>query len=102
MGAYHSYTEALTKAGVLAGSNRLRPISTATTVRVANGKTQVLNGPYPDTKEQLGGYFLIEAADVDEALRIAAAWPSARFGTIEVRPIEVELRAEGRYQAART
>jgi hypothetical protein len=87
MGAYHSYTEALTKAGVLAGSNRLRPISTATTVRVANGKTQVLNGPYADTKEQLGGYFLIDVPDLDAAISWAARCPASSHGTVEVRPV---------------
>ena len=87
MGAYHSYTEALTKAGVLVGSNRLRPISTATTVRVANGKTQVLNGPYADTKEQLGGYFLIDVPDLDAAISWAARCPASSHGTVEVRPV---------------
>ena len=87
MGAYHAYTEALTKAGVLAGSNRLRPISTATTVRVANGKTQVLNGPYADTKEQLGGYFLIDVPDLDAAISWAARCPGSSHGTVEVRPV---------------
>jgi hypothetical protein len=87
MGAYHAYTEALTKAGVLAGSNRLRPISTATTVRVANGKTQVLNGPYADTKEQLGGYFLIDVPDLDAAISWAARCPASSHGTVEVRPV---------------
>ena len=87
MGAYHAYTEALTKAGVLAGSNRLRPISTATTVRVANGKTQVLNGPYADTKEQLGGYFLIDVPDLDAAISWAARCPGSSHGIIEVRPV---------------
>jgi hypothetical protein len=87
MGAYHAYTEALTKAGALVGSNRLRPISSATTVRVANGKTQVLNGPYPDIKEQLGGYYLIDVPDLDAAISWAARCPGASHGTIEVRPV---------------
>jgi len=87
MGAYHAYTEALKKAGVLAGSNRLRPISSATTVRVANGKTQVLNGPYADSKEQLGGYYLIEVPDLDAAISWAARCPGASHGTVEVRPV---------------
>jgi hypothetical protein len=87
MGAYQAYTEALNKAGVLAGSNRLRPISTATTVRVANGKTQVLNGPYPDTKEQLGGYYLIDVPDLDAAISWAARCPGASHGIVEVRPV---------------
>lgn len=87
MGAYHAYTEALTKAGALAGSNRLRPVSSATTVRVANGKTQVLNGPYPDSKEQLGGYYLIDVPDLDAAISWAARCPGASHGIVEVRPI---------------
>jgi hypothetical protein len=85
--AYRSYTEALNKAGILKGSNRLRPVSDATTVRVKNGKSQVLNGPYSDSKEQLGGYYLIDVADLDAALSWAARCPGASHGTIEVRPV---------------
>ena len=87
MGAYGAYTEALKKAGAYVGSNRLQPVSTATTVRVANGKSQVLNGPFADSKEQLGGYFLIEATDLDSALSWAARCPGAAHGAIEVRPV---------------
>jgi hypothetical protein len=87
MAAYSAYTEALKKAGVLAGSNRLRPISTATTVRIANNKTQVLNGPYVDSKEQLGGYYLIDVPDLDAAISWAARCPGASHGTVEVRPV---------------
>jgi hypothetical protein len=87
MAAYTAYTEALKKAGAHAGSNRLQPISAATTVRVANGKTQVLNGPYADSKEQLGGYYLIDAPDLDAAISWAARCPGASHGVIEVRPI---------------
>jgi hypothetical protein len=87
MGAYSAFTEALKKADALAASNRLRPISTATTVRVANGKTQVLNGPYPDTKEQLGGFYLIDVPDLDAAISWAARCPGASHGIVEVRPI---------------
>lgn len=85
--AYTAYTEALKQAGAWKGSNRLQPISTATTVRSTNGKTQVLDGPYADTKEQLGGYYLIEAADLDAALSWAARCPGSQHGVIEVRPI---------------
>lgn len=85
--AYMAYTEALKQAGALKGSNRLQPIATATTVRTVNGKTQVLDGPYADTKEQLGGYYLIEAADLDAALSWAARCPGSQHGVIEVRPI---------------
>ena len=87
MAAYAAFTEALKKAGALAGSNRLQPISAATTVRVANGKTQVLNGPYADSKEQLGGYYLIDVPDLDAAISCAARCPTASHGVVEVRPI---------------
>jgi len=87
LAAYGAYMEALTKAGVLAGSNRLRPVNTASTVRVANGKTQVLDGPYVEAKEQLGGYFLIDVPDLDAALSWAARCPGASHGAVEVRPV---------------
>jgi hypothetical protein len=87
--AYTAYTEALTKAGVLAGSSRLQPTSAATTVRVVNGKSQVLDGPYVDSKEQLGGYFLIDVADLDAALSWAARCPAVNHGVVEVRPLWV-------------
>lgn len=85
--AYGAYTQALTTAGVLVGSNRLQDTTAATTVRVADGKTQVLDGPYVDSKEQLGGYYLIDAPDLDAALAWAARCPGAGHGTIEVRPV---------------
>jgi hypothetical protein len=85
--AYMAYGEALKKAGALIGSNRLQGTSSATTVRIKDGKTQVLNGPYADSREQLGGYFLIEAPDLDAALSWAARCPGASHGTVEVRPI---------------
>jgi hypothetical protein len=85
--AYMAYGEALTKAGVLLGSNRLQPSSTAATVRVANGKSQVLDGPFVESKEQLGGYFLIDVADLDAALSWAARCPAAGHGVVEVRAI---------------
>ncbi|HZD75883.1 MAG TPA: YciI family protein [Acidobacteriaceae bacterium] len=87
MAAYMAYTEALKKAGAFVGSNRLQPTSTATTVKIANGKQQVLDGPYVDSKEQLGGYYLIEAPDLDAAIAWAARCPGAGHGTIEVRPV---------------
>ena len=85
--AYMAYTEALKKAGALKGSNRLQPVATATTVRVVDGKSQVLDGPYVESKEQLGGYYLIEAPDLDSALAWAARCPGASHGTVEVRPV---------------
>jgi hypothetical protein len=84
--AYQAYTEALTQAGVLKASNRLQASSTATTVRVTDGKSQVLDGPYADSKEQLAGYFLIEVPDLDAAVTWAARCPGASHGTVEVRP----------------
>jgi hypothetical protein len=87
MAAYMAYSEALTKGGVLKGSNRLQPSSTATTVRIANGKPQVLDGPYADTKEQFGGYFIIDVADLNSAIAWAARCPAAGHGVVEVRPL---------------
>jgi hypothetical protein len=85
--AYTAYAEALTKAGVLKGSNRLQPSSAATTVRVADGKPQVLDGPFADSKEQLGGYFIVDVADLDAAISWAARCPAASHGVVEVRPL---------------
>ena len=85
--AYMAYTEALKQANAYQGSNRLQPTSTATTVRTVDGKSQVLDGPYVDTKEQLGGYFLIDVPDLDAALSWAARCPGSQHGIIEVRPI---------------
>jgi hypothetical protein len=87
LAAYGAYTEALNKAGVMRGSNRLRPAETATTVRLKSGKTEVLNGPYAETREQLGGYFHIDVPDLDAALSWAARCPGASHGVVEVRPI---------------
>ena len=87
MAAYRAYTEALRKADLLVSSDRLKPVATATTVRVAGGKTEVLNGPYAETREQLGGYYLIDVPDLDAALSWAARCPGASHGSIEVRPI---------------
>jgi hypothetical protein len=87
LGAYKAYMEAMTKAGVLKNSVGLQPTATATTMRVANDKTNVLDGPYADSKEQLGGFHLIEVEDLDEALSWAARSPTALHGVVEVRPI---------------
>jgi hypothetical protein len=85
--AYRAYSEALAQSGSLVGMNRLQPSRSATTVRLADGKPQVLDGPYADTKEQLGGYYLIEAPDLDAALAWAARCPTAGHGVVEVRPV---------------
>jgi hypothetical protein len=87
LAAYGAYIEAMTKAGVMVGRNRLQLSTSATTVRVTNGKTQVLDGPYAETKEQLGGYLLIDVPDLDTALSWAARCPGASHGVMEVRPI---------------
>ena len=87
MPAYANYTEAMKQAGVWLGGDRLRPTNAATLVRMRDDKPQVLDGPYADTKEQLGGYYKIEAPDLDAAIAWAARCPGARNGTIEVRPI---------------
>ena len=87
LGAYRAYMEAMTNAGVLKSSSGLFPASTATTVRAANDKPQVLDGPYADSKEQLGGFHIIEVADLDAAIAWAARSPTARHGVVEVRPV---------------
>jgi hypothetical protein len=87
MAAYGAYHQAMTQAGVIVGGERLRPSSAATTVRTTNGKTQVLDGPYAETKEKLGGYFVIEAPNLDAALSWAERCPGAAHGVVEVRPI---------------
>jgi hypothetical protein len=89
MGAYRAYTEAMVKAGVFVAGDALQPSTTATVVRVRDGKTQVLDGPYAEAKEQLAGYYLIEAPDLDVALEWAARCPGAAWGTMEVRPVMV-------------
>jgi len=87
LGAYKSYMEAMKEAGVLKGSAGLKPTSSATTVRVRDDKAQVLDGPYADTKEQLGGFHIIEVADLDAAISWAARSPTALHGIVEVRPL---------------
>jgi hypothetical protein len=79
--------EELRKSGQVIASEALQPVQTATTVRVRNGKVSTVDGPFAETKEQLGGFFLIDAKDLDEAIQVAAKIPSARLGSIEVRPI---------------
>ncbi|MEO8503929.1 MAG: YciI family protein [Acidobacteriota bacterium] len=86
-GEYHAFTESIAKSGHYKGGEALQPVSTATSVRVRNGKTLSTDGPFAETKEQLGGFYLVEAANLDEATAMAARIPGARTGTIEVRPI---------------
>ena len=85
--AYGAYTEALKKAGVMVGGDRLHPSSSAATVRVKDGKSSVLNGPYAETREQLGGYYIVDVPDLDVAIAWAARCPGASSGAMEVRPI---------------
>jgi hypothetical protein len=87
MGAYKAYMEAMAKAGVLKRSTGLQPTATSTTVRVKDGQTQVLDGPYAESKEQLGGFHLIDVPDLDAAIAWAARSPTALHGSVEVRPL---------------
>ena len=87
LGVYRAYMEAMREAGVLKAALGLMPSSNATTVRMVDDKPQVLDGPYPDTKEQLGGLHLIEVEDLDAALAWAARSPTALHGIVEVRPV---------------
>ena len=96
--AYREFTAAIRRSGHFVGCNRLLPPKAATTVRVRDGKVSTTDGPYAETKEQLGGYYVIEARDLDEAIRVAAKIPGAWIGSVEVRPIaedEQPLRALG-------
>jgi hypothetical protein len=91
------YVETLRQNGHLLVTHALQSVRTATTVRVRRGKLSMTDGPFAKTKETLGGFFLIEAKDLNEAIQLASKWPSARLGSIEVRPIEEELRQDTRY-----
>jgi hypothetical protein len=93
-----AYVEQLRASGHLLATHPLGSASKAATVRIRSGKLSVTDGPFIETKEQIGGYFLIEAADFDEALQIAAKWPSARIGNIEVRPVDDGLAMDKRYR----
>jgi hypothetical protein len=85
--AYMKFGEDMTKRGVLTGGERLRPSTDATTVQVRNGKVVTSDGPFAETKEQIGGFYLVEATDLDDAIEIAAQIPGAKSGSIEVRPV---------------
>ena len=84
---YMKFGQEMTERGVLLGGNRLRPTSDATTVRARGGETLTSDGPFAETKEQIGGYYLVDAKDLDQAIEIAGKIPGARTGSIEVRPI---------------
>lgn len=85
--AYADFSQSLKAAGKMLAGDALKPVETATTVRVRDGKSVVTDGPFAETKEQLGGYYLVEATDLDDAIAMAARIPSAKTGSIEVRPI---------------
>ncbi|HEX3235908.1 MAG TPA: YciI family protein [Gemmatimonadales bacterium] len=87
MGEYFAFTDGVRKSGHYVAGEALQPVQTATTVRVRNGKASATDGPFAETKEQLGGFYLIEARDLNDAIQVASKIPSARTGSIEVRPI---------------
>ena len=89
MGEYFGFTERIKKSGHYLGGNALQPVQTATTIRLRNGKVSTTDGPFAETQEQLGGYYLIEAKDLNDAIQVAAKIPSSRIGSIEVRPVMV-------------
>ena len=88
-GGYQAFTEEVTKKGINKGGEALEPIAAATTVRVRDGKTTTTDGPFAETKEQLGGFYLLDCTNLDEAIEFAAKIPSATHGSIEVRPVMV-------------
>ncbi len=94
MGEYVRYTEELREAGAYVAGDALQPIGTATTVRVRDGERLLTDGPFAETKEQLGGYYIVDVETIDDAVAWAAKIPSARYGSIEVRPVVVFDRAE--------
>ena len=87
MGEYFAFTDGIRQSGHYVAGDALQPTATATTVRVRNGKVSTTDGPFAETKEQLGGYYLIEARDLNDAIQVATKIPSARFGSIEIRPV---------------
>jgi hypothetical protein len=87
MNEYFAFTEGIRRSGQYVAGEALQPTQTATTVRVRNGKVSSTDGPFAETKEQLGGFYMIEAKDLNEAIQVAAKIPSARHGAIEVRPV---------------
>jgi hypothetical protein len=92
--------DSLREAGLLVGNGRLHPAASATTVRIRDGETEITDGPFATTKEILGGYYVLECGDLDEALKHAARLPVARFGSVEVRPVMDLSAIEASYRAA--
>jgi hypothetical protein len=89
MGEYYAFTEKVRAAGVFKGGDGLQGVETATSVRRRNGKTETMDGPFAVTKEHLGGYYVLECRDLDEAVRWAAEIPAAKYGTVELRPVMI-------------
>jgi hypothetical protein len=87
MGEYFAFTDGIRQSGQYVAGEALHPVATATTVRIRNGKLSTTDGPFAETKEQLGGFYLVEARDLNEAIQVAAKIPSARTGSVEVRPV---------------
>lgn len=87
MGEYFAFTEAIRSSGQYVAGEALQPVQTATTVRIRNGRVSTTDGPFAETREQLGGFYLIEARDLNEAIQVASRIPSARIGSVEVRPV---------------
>jgi hypothetical protein len=85
--AYAAYTKMVIDRGVLRGGDALQPVATATSIRVRNGERMIVDGPFAETKEQLGGFYLLDCKDLDEAIELAGQIPGAAIGTVEVRPV---------------
>jgi hypothetical protein len=91
---YREFTESLRASGHFVAANRLQPPETAVTVRVRQGRVAATDGPYAETKEQLGGYYIVEARDLNEAIQIAARIPGARYGSVEIRPVAEDAQTQ--------
>jgi len=102
MREYFQFTEDIKKSGHYLGGEALQSIETATTVRIRNGKISTTDGPFAETKEQLGGFYFIEARDLNDAIQIASRIPSARFGSIEVRPIVDFAKEKAAFESSQT
>ena len=89
MGEYFGFTKSLKEAGKYIAGEALQPVHTSTTIRIRNGKTTTTDGPFAETKEQLGGFYMVDAVDLNEAIQLASRIPSVRTGSIEVRPVQV-------------
>jgi hypothetical protein len=98
---YRELTEGLRASGQLVAANRLQPPQTAVTVRVRQGRVTATDGPYAETKEQLGGYYIVEARDLNEAIQIAGRIPGARYGCVEIRPVADDAQTRNALGAAK-